>query len=143
MTRTDGFTLIESLVALAICSLVVMAGSTAFSGLSNRLRLERAAWGVRACLSQARVKSIWEGIPVRAHFNSTGYDLEEFDELTKSWRIGEREKLDGVLIEANNNPVFHPTGTVSNLATILVSNSRGSYRITLAISGRIKTIRTS
>ena len=141
MTKTKGFTLIESLVALAIFSLVVMAGSTAFSGLSNRLNLERAAWGIRARLSQARVKSIWEGIPVRVHFNSSGCDLEEFDDLTKSWRTEERERLDGVRIEANNNPVFHPTGTVSNLATILVSNSKGRYKITLAISGRIRTLR--
>jgi len=28
------------------------------------------------------------------------------------------------------------------LATILVSNSRGSYRITVAITGRIRTVRT-
>jgi hypothetical protein len=30
---------------------------------------------------------------------------------------------------------------VTGLATILVSNSRGAYRITLAISGRIKVVR--
>jgi len=122
---------------------MIMAGSTAFSGLSNRLHLEQAAWGVRARLNQARVKSIWEGIPVRVRFNSSGCDLEEFDELTKTWRREERGKMDGVRIEANNHPVFHPTGTVSNLATILVFNSKGKYKITVAISGRIRTLRLS
>jgi hypothetical protein len=46
--------------------------------------------------------------------------------------------LEGVNIQANNSPVFHPQGTVSNLASIMISNTWGSYKITLAISGRIR-----
>jgi len=59
----------------------------------------------------------------------------------KTWRTVQTEFLEGVRIEANNSPIFHPTGTVTGLATILVSNSRGAYRITLAISGRIKVVK--
>lgn len=47
--------------------------------------------------------------------------------------------LEGVNVEANNSPLFHPEGTVSNLASIYVFNSWGKYRITIAITGRIKT----
>ena len=35
-----------------------------------------------------------------------------------------------------------PQGTVSDLASITVANARGSYRITVAITGRIRTVRT-
>jgi len=45
-----------------------------------------------------------------------------------------------VTLKANNTPVFYPEGTVSNLATILVSNDRGGYRITLAMTGRVKAV---
>jgi hypothetical protein len=92
-------------------------------------------------LNQARIRSVWEGVSVRVRLSSGAIALEQYDETGKTWRTLQTEFLEGVRIEANNSPIFHPTGTVTGLATILVSNSRGSYRITLAISGRIKVVK--
>jgi len=136
-----GFTLVEAVIVLALVSLLILAGSESVSGLAPRYQLQRAVWEVRARLNQARIRSVWEGISVRVRLSSAAIALEQYDEGGKTWRTVQTEFLEGVRIEANNSPIFHPTGTVTGLATILVSNSRGAYRITLAISGRIKVVK--
>jgi hypothetical protein len=73
-------------------------------------------------------------------FEPEGYVVEKHDETRDEWRPAARGSVDGAGIEANNSPTFHPVGTVSNLATILVFNSWGTYRITIAISGRVKAV---
>ena len=136
-----GFTLVEAVIVLALVSLLILAGSGSISGLAPRYQLQRAVWEVRARLNQARIRSVWEGVSVRVRLSSGAIALEQYDEKGKTWKTLQTEFLEGVRIEANNSPIFHPTGTVTGLATILVSNSRGSYRITLAISGRIKVVK--
>jgi prepilin-type N-terminal cleavage/methylation domain-containing protein len=136
-----GFTLVEAVIVLALVSLLILAGSGSVSGLAPRYQLQRAVWEVRSRLNQARIRSVWEGVSVRVRLSSGAIALEQYDETGKTWRTLQTEFLEGVRIEANNSPIFHPTGTVTGLATILVSNSRGSYRITLAISGRIKVVK--
>ena len=42
-------------------------------------------------------------------------------------------------VKINSSPVFSPTGSVSPLCSIFVKNSKYQYKITLSISGRIKT----
>lgn len=133
-----GMSLIETLVVLAIISMTFLAGATSFRGLEPKYRLRTAAWEVMARLNQARFRAILDGAPVRLKFVLNRYDLEEWDEGLKSWLVKDRALLQGVSLSANNNPVFYPEGTVSNLATILISNSRGTYKITVAITGRVK-----
>jgi len=136
-----GFTLVEAVIILALVSLLILAGTGSISGLAPRYQLQRAVWEVRSRLNQARIRSVWEGVSVRVRLGSGAIALEQFDEEGKTWRALQTEFLEGVRIEANNSPIFHPAGTVTGLATILVSNSRGAYRITLAISGRIKVVK--
>ncbi len=64
--------------------------------------------------------------------------LGPYRSLQGSERKESAGAVEGVWIQANNTPTFHPAGTVSNFATILVSNSWGTNKITLAITGRIK-----
>jgi hypothetical protein len=81
------------------------------------------------------------GEPVRVRFLPGGFDLETRDETTGVWTLRRSARLEGVSVRANNAPVFHPQGTVSGLATITVSNAKGAYAITIAITGRIRTSR--
>ena len=43
-----------------------------------------------------------------------------------------------VTMTASNNPSFLPRGTASNLASITLTNSAGSRKITVSITGRVK-----
>lgn len=136
-----GFTLIEAVLALGLAGLVALGAAQAIGGLGPRIRLRAGTWEVTSGLGQARFQAIMSGEPVRARFLPGGFVLETRDEETGVWRLRRTVHLEGVSVRANNAPVFHPQGTVSSLATITVSNAKGSYRITIAITGRIRTIR--
>lgn len=133
-----GFSLLEALLMLAAAAILLYAGSNALLSLAPKYRLNRATWEIQTRLNYARYRAIFEGRDVRVSFKPGGYTVEKYDDVLKEWKTDASGSLEGVKIEANNSPTFHPLGTVSNLATITVSNSWGEYRITLAISGRIR-----
>ncbi len=136
--RRRGFTLIEAVLVLALISVLVFAGAAAASKSAARFALERAVWEIKMRLNQARIRSIWDGVPARLRIDKAGFSLETYDEDARAWKPAESGRWEGVAVEANNIPVYQPTGAVTGMATILVSNPRGAYRITLAITGRIK-----
>ena len=135
-----GFSLLEAVISLAIFSLLLYAAAGVFLGRSPEYRLKKAAWEVQTRLNYARHKAVFEGRPVRVRFSPTGYAIEKFDSSRNLWFIEAGGSCEGVAIEANNIPTFHPAGTVSNLATIIISNEAGKCRVTLAISGRIRAV---
>jgi prepilin-type N-terminal cleavage/methylation domain-containing protein len=136
-----GFTLIEIVMALALAGLFIYGGAYTFQRLVPKLQLQSGIWEVTSGLNQARFQAIMSGEPVRVRFVSSGFAFERYDEAAKIWRTARTASLPGVAIRANNSPVFHPQGTVSDLASITVSNARGTYRITIAITGRVRTAR--
>jgi len=137
-----GFTVIEAALVLALCGLVAWGAVGAAGRLAAGVRLRTGIWQVTSGLNQARFQAILSGEPRRVRFAAPGLVFERYDEASGAWRASRAVPLDGVVVRANNTPTFHPQGTVSDLATISVSNGRGSYRITVAITGRIRTVRT-
>lgn len=136
--KNAGFSLIEVVIALAIFTIMVSIASISFMNLSPKYRLKKAVWEINSQMNYARYKAIFDGTKVKITFNPNSYFIEKFDEAQNKWRRDQINFLDGVILQANNSPIFHPKGTVSNLASIYISNSWGKYKITLAISGRIK-----
>ncbi len=125
---------------MILATLVYMA-ATSFLNLAPKYRLEKAVWELGAALQSAKYKSLFEGTSIRVRIYSGSYALEKYDEKLGIWRLGEKHFLDGVKVEANNTPVFTPDGMTSGMATITVGNSWGKYKITVAITGRIRTTR--
>jgi Tfp pilus assembly protein FimT len=135
-----GLSLLEALVMLAVASIMILAASIPLLNLSPKYRLRKAAGEIYARLNYARYRAIFDGQSVRVNFSPSGYTIEKYDLPLKKWRPVVSGAFEGVRIEANNSPIFHPVGTVSNLATIVVSNSWGKCSLTLAISGRIRMV---
>jgi len=133
-----GFSLVEALAAFFVLGIILGLASTSFLNLAPKYKLNSAVREINSRLNYARYKSIFEGVKVRIKFDQHSYAIEKFDEEQNEWRREREYFLDGVTLQANNSPTFHPVGTVSNLASIYISNSWGRYKITLAISGRIK-----
>ncbi|MFC2167582.1 Tfp pilus assembly protein FimT/FimU [Acidobacteriota bacterium] len=136
----QGFSLIEVLLCLFIFSVLIGLSSTSLLSLSPKYKLQKAAWEIRSRLNYARFKAVYEGEKVRINMDSSPYIIEQYDEKQNLWVVKVKGFLDGVFINANNSPLFHPDGTVSNLASIYVTNSWGQYKITIAITGRIKVV---
>ena len=141
--KPKGFTLVETALALALAGFFAYAGVVSFKGFVPKFRLQTGVWEVRSALNEARFGAAWTGVPRRVRFGGSGFALEAYDEASKSWRLVRASRLDGVEISANNDPAFYPEGTVANLATITVANARGAYRITVAISGRVKVVKAA
>jgi len=133
-----GFSLVEVLIASFIVAIILGIASTSFLNLSPKYRLKSAVREINSRLNYARYKAIFEGVKVRIKFDEHSYTIETYDEEKNEWRREREYFLDGVNLQANNSPTFHPIGTVSNLASVYITNSWGKYKITLAISGRIK-----
>jgi prepilin-type N-terminal cleavage/methylation domain-containing protein len=138
-----GFTLVETALVLALAGLLVLGGAQAFQRLVPKFQLQSGIWELTSGLNQARFRAIMSGTAVRVRFFESGFVFEVFDQAAAAWRAAGTAVLPGVAVRANNSPVFHPQGTVSNLASISVSNSRGAYRVTIAISGRIRAVRVT
>ncbi|MCX6568845.1 MAG: prepilin-type N-terminal cleavage/methylation domain-containing protein [Candidatus Aminicenantes bacterium] len=136
-----GFTLVEVVLALALTGLFAYGGVYSFQRIVPKFQLQSGIWEVTSGLNQARFRAIMSGEPVRVRFVPSGFVFERYDEASKIWRTARTASLPGVAVQANNSPVFHPQGTVSDLASITVSNAQGTYKITIAITGRVRTAR--
>ena len=136
-----GFTLIEAVIAVALLASLVYAGSTAFLKTAPRFNLEKAVWEIRSAMNAVRYRALFEGAAYRVRFSGSAYAVDRYEESSEAWVPAGRTSLEKVSIMSNNAPVFTPEGTVTGLATITVSNAWGGYRLTLAITGRIKTTR--
>ncbi len=139
--KRSGISLIEVILSLAILSVIIGISSVSFHTQSSKYKLVNAVREIHSRMNYARFMAIFESAPVRVKFDPSGYTVERFDSSQNKWLRDKGNILEGVVIQANNNPIFYPQGTVSHLASIYISNSWGKYKITLAISGRIKVVK--
>jgi hypothetical protein len=136
--QIKGTTLIEVALVIFILAVLAVIASFSFIDLSPKYQLKKAVWEINSQMNYARFKAIFYETPFRIKFDSSGYKVEKYEASHKIWALDRFGFLESVALRSNNTPTFHPKGTVSNLASIYVSNSWGSYKITLAITGRIK-----
>ncbi|MBN2245585.1 MAG: prepilin-type N-terminal cleavage/methylation domain-containing protein [Candidatus Aminicenantes bacterium] len=141
LSKRSGFSLIEILVVMFILTVVLFLLSSSIFSKSSRHYLDKSAYEVYARMNQARYKAIFAGTKVRVVFSSHSCSSEIFQKNDNTWKLHQRTFLEHASIDANNSPIFHPIGTVSNLASIYIRNDSGAYKITLAISGRIKLVK--
>jgi hypothetical protein len=135
-----GFSAVETVVSLFMIGIIIGISSISFLDKKPGYKLKKAVWDIHSRMNFARYKSIFEDTKFRISFNESGYILEKYDLQQKKWIAEAKKTFDGVSISATNSPIFHPLGTVSNLASITISNTAGKYKISLAISGRIKIV---
>ena len=138
--QQSGFSFVETLATISILAILIGLTSVSFLHLSPKYRLLKAVREIHSRMNYARYKAIYKGTKVRISLDTDGYTIETYNVEGGAWVCSPKVFLDGVVIEANNNPTFHPIGTVSNLASIYVSNDWGKFRISMAITGRIKVL---
>ncbi len=141
-----GFTLTELMIVLGIMSVTLMLTNMWLSSQLPRWRLNGAVRQVVSDLVAAKMKAVVERNRQRIFFQDHRHYLI-LDDKNNNGKIDSGEHQEArdiqtdyqdVTLTASNNPSFLPRGTASNLASITLTNSAGSKKITVSITGRVK-----
>ena len=140
-----GFTMMELLVTLAVVGVISVVASMNMSRQTPLYRLNSAtkqmAWNLRAL----RMQAIKQHHTVTITFtNNHVYTI--WTDTNDNTQVDEGEvqtidinsKYKNFTFTSTNNPVFNTTGTVTNSASITLTNSKNSKTISMNASGNIK-----
>ena len=142
----NGYTITELLVVLSLVAIVVGLGGGWLSSQIPAYRLNGAARLIRSDLLSARMQAVSQGNEFRIIFDDPyQYTILDDDNNNGKQEAAEpvesrdlRDDYQGVSFDANNNPIFHPRGIATNLATITLSNAVGEKSITVSMTGRVR-----
>lgn len=145
-TASQGFTLMELMIVLGIMSITLMLTNMWLSTQLPHWRLNGAVRQVVGDLVAAKMNAVVERNRQRIFFQDNRHYVI-LDDKNNNGKIdfGEHQETrdiqadyQDVIMTASNNPSFLPRGTASNLASITLTNSAGSRKITVSITGRVK-----
>lgn len=134
----NGFNLIETTISLSLISLLMVFSIPSLKSIISKLQFKSAQSQVINSLYLTRYKSAFTGSSYR--WNALGDSIAIEREVNGKWVLERKLKLDYGFVTANNTPVFHPEGLVTNMATITLKGKKMSSKITVAITGRIKVV---
>lgn len=150
MTRTQlvsqraGFTLVELMITVVVIGLVARVATVNMIREMPRYRLTSAATQLAWTFRALRMRAISQHHPVTVTFtNNHVYTVWTDRNDNGSSDSGEVQTIDisgayrGVQLASTTNPIFNPTGTVTNLPTITLTNPSGAKTLTVNILGDI------
>lgn len=136
----------ELMIVLGIMSITLMLTNMWLSTQLPHWRLNGAVRQVMSDLASAKMSAVVARNRHRVFFQDHRHYLI-LDDKNNNGKIdvGEPQEprdiqadYQDVTLTASNNPSFLPRGTASNLASIILTNSAGSKKITISITGRVK-----
>jgi Tfp pilus assembly protein FimT len=143
-------TLTEILITLAIIGTLVGLGLPTYTSQMPKYRHNAAARQLLADLRLARKLAMSEVHVVQVSFLHS-HQSRIWQDRNDDGRIDAGELITkdvsdhGVTLQANNQPRFHPTGTVTNLATMVLRHPSAPQQLqrclSISIAGRVKQTR--
>ena len=132
-----GVSIFELLITVSIISLLIILSVPGFKSFFSRIHINNGLRSITSALNTARYQAINKNKRVKLILIDRQLILKE--KKGKNWEPFLCFDLgDEVSASMNSNPVFHPTGSVSPVCSIMVKNEKHHYKITLSIAGRIK-----
>ena len=138
----------EMMIVIGIIGIAAAIAIPAFMSMLPGMRLNGAARMVASDLMAARMNAVKQNNEFRVFFNTPSadqYQILDDDDSDGVADTGEavttrniQSEYPGVTMTSTNNPIFHPRGTATNLATITLQNSSGAKTVTISIAGRVK-----
>ena len=146
MTYHDsGFSVVEMMAVLGILAIILLFSESWLVSQLPKWRLNGAVRQVVSDLSAAKARAVSQGNKQRINFLDT-HRYSILNDENNNGRLDPAEHMairdihsdyNDVTLTSTNNPIFHPRGTASNLATVTISNSAGLKRVTVGITGRV------
>lgn len=81
--RQNGFTLIETLIVVAVIGILVLISAPAFLGMLNRFKLTGASREVASLMQAARMEAIKMNAPAQVNYDSTSNTFIAFVDLNR------------------------------------------------------------
>ncbi len=143
ITKTEtsrGFTVIELLIAVTISALIIVGGFSGFRSYQSRSYIQQTLRTITSAFNTARYKAIEDNRSVKVTIQGSTLLLLQSND--GDWQEVRRFHLEQhVDVDMNASPVFTPAGSVAPLCSVYVRNEHYTYKITISIAGRLKTIR--
>ncbi|GJL54222.1 MAG: hypothetical protein NPIRA02_13540 [Nitrospirales bacterium] len=140
-----GYSLIELVTVVGLLAIILLLSQSWLSSQLPKWRLNGAVRQVASDFMAAKTKAVTQGNKQRITFlDAHRYSILDDDnnngrpdplELLNIRDI--RVDYEDVMLTSTNHPIFHPRGTASNLATVTLSNTAGTKRVTVGITGRV------
>lgn len=151
--RTVGFTLVEVMIVIAIMAIMATIAAPSMRTFMAQRRLNGAARQIMTDLMAARMQAVRDNHKAQVFFYSGSGQYRICDDANGDNTVNDPEGAAvlrdihpdyyDVTFTSNNNPVFSPNGTASNLATVTLSNSVGSKYVKVASTGRVRICDTA
>ncbi|NUO08118.1 MAG: GspH/FimT family pseudopilin [Candidatus Brocadia sp.] len=147
MDNQRGFSLIEMIVVVAILAISTGIAIPVYIAMKPSIRLNGATRQIMGDLMWARMQAISQNNEFKVFFLDNHRYLILDDDITENGNIDDGEliiKKDihdeyyDVTFNSTNEPIFHPRGNASNLATITITNFSGTKTVAVAITGQVK-----
>jgi type IV fimbrial biogenesis protein FimT len=141
-----GFTLVELMIVVALMAILAAIAVPNIIAQMPGYRLNGAARQVLGDLVAARMQAVSQNNEFKVFFlDNHRYMILDDDDNDGTADGGEATQTKDiqtdyydVTFNSNNDPIFQPNGTASNLATITLSNTSGSHSITISSAGRVR-----
>lgn len=134
--RSQGFTLLELLVVVAIVAMVSAGVGFAMRD-SSQVQLDREAQRLAAVLESARARSRVTGLPVRWRASATGFRFEGLapDDLPAQWLDPDTGVAEDPGVPGTAALLLGPEPIIGPQEVVLVSRSQPGKRVRLATDG--------
>lgn len=136
----------ELLITVGIIGMVAGISGLWLASQIPKFRLQGATRHVMSDLMATRMRAVSQGNKFRITFlDPRQYTILDDDNNNGKADPGEhvetrdiQSEYRDVTLSSTNNPIFHPRGTASNLATVTIQNAAGSKALTVSMTGRVK-----
>ena len=138
MSGKRGFTLIESVAALALVVLIASTALPAVSSLAASLNVATSARTLAQTLRETRARAVAEGAPLEVRFDAA---TSLWSVRTLDGTVRRSERLPGTVaftaLPVRARIRFEPTGAAEN-GTIVLGSAAATRRIVVNQRGRVR-----